>query len=312
MRNSCHCKTTSAIPTRSQLFIPGPRSADWFDKAIAAGTDAVIFDLEDATPLDGKQAARTLVADIIRERICDDNGPVQIVRVNGSDSPHFLDDVLAVVEAGAAAVMLPKTHSADDVIALDALITAAERRCQRTAGSTLIVPLLETPTALRDAYKVGISSNRVAYMGALSANGGDVEREVGFRWTREGTETLTFRSHVLLDARAANISNPVTGLWTDIDDLDGLRRFAEQSRDIGYDGMMVIHPSHVAIVNDVFTPTEQQRQNDHRLVEAMEAALADGKASIRIDGKMADVAMLNSAKNRLKSGHPSITATSRT
>jgi citrate lyase subunit beta / citryl-CoA lyase len=282
--------------TRSQLYVPGNRPT-WFAKAIAAGADALILDLEDSVPIDSKVEAREAVSEFLRG--VRDAGVPFLVRVNDADTPLFLDDVLAVVEAGATGLVLPKVSGPDDVIAADRLLLAVELRCARAPGSTLIVPILETPSAIRNAYRIGLSSRRVAYMGGMSARGGDIERGVAFRWSAGGEETFTFRAQALLDARAADVPHPVTGTWTDVDDLDGLRAFAVQSRNLGYEGMALIHPSHVAIANEVFSVDEDELERDRQLLDAMAQAERDGSAATRFDGHMVDVAMVTRARERL-------------
>jgi citrate lyase subunit beta/citryl-CoA lyase len=283
--------------TRSQLFVPGNRPG-WFEKAVASGADCVVIDLEDSVPPDSKADARDLTVRILSD-LHAESGPVVTVRVNGPSTEWFLDDVCASVEAGADCVAIPKVAGAEEVIGADCLVTAAELRCGRQPGTTHIHPLLETPSAIRRAYDVATASPRVAYLGGISAAGGDIESGIGYQWTPAGTETLVYRSTVLLDARAAGVPCPVTGIWTDLENLDGLRRFAQASREIGYDGMMVVHPSQVEIVNDVFLPSPEDLDRDRRLIEAVNEAQAAGSASIRFDGHMVDIAMAKRAKHRL-------------
>lgn len=287
----------SAPATRSQLYVPGNRG-DWFEKAVATGADGLILDLEDSVPPEEKAEARELVATFIGER-GPGSRPITLVRVNAADSPDHLDDVLAVVAAGVDSVVLPKAESAADVIALDGLITAAELRCERERGSTLITPILETAAAIRGAYELALASPRVAYMGGMSSRGGDIERGVGFRWSPGGAETVGFRARTLLDARAAGVPNPVTGTWTELEDLAAFEAFAEEGRDLGYEGMALIHPSHVAVANRVFSPAPEELDRDRRLIEAMEAAEAAGSAAVRFEGGMVDIAMVTLARRRL-------------
>jgi citrate lyase subunit beta / citryl-CoA lyase len=283
--------------TRSQLYVPADRPS-WYEKAIATGADAVVIDLEDSVPADSKDTARKEAGSFLR----DYDGtprPLFSVRVNDRYTPWFLDDVCAMVEAGIDCVAMPKVSGPNDVVALDCLLGAIERRCDRAVGSTLIHPILETPAGIRDAYAVGMASPRVAYMGGVATPGGDIEAGIGFDWTTEGTESLAYRSNVLIDARAAEVPYPVTGLWTLLSDLDGLRRYAQQGRGIGYDGMTVIHPSHVSVVNEVFSPSREELERDRRLIKVMEEAEGEGSASVRFEGRMVDVAMVKRASARL-------------
>jgi len=279
------------------LFVPGSRP-DRFAKAVASGADAVIIDLEDAVADDGKVRARRDAAEAVTA-LGSAPGCALFVRINALESWAAAEDVRAVVRPGLAGIVLPKVSGPADVALLDRWLGWSEAEAGLPAGGLAIVPVLETASALRAAHEVGAASRRVMCLGALSARDGDVQRAVGFRWTAEGAETLSLRSRALLDARAAGTPNPVTGLWTAIGDLEGLRRFAEQNRDLGYEGMMAIHPSHVPVVNAVFSPTEEELDRDRRLVGRMERAQAAGTGAAVFEGAMVDEAMLASARARL-------------
>ncbi|MBW8825101.1 MAG: CoA ester lyase, partial [Acidobacteria bacterium] len=229
---------TPARPVRSRLYVPGNRAA-WMDKALGYGADALILDLEDSVPPGEKAAARSSVVAVLAHHGADHT---LFVRVGEPGSPDLAADLDAVVGPGLYGVVVPKVASAGDIGAVDRALGELERKRGLPAGSVWITPILETARGLRDANVIAESSRRLAYLGALSTRGGDVERALGYRWTPEGTETLMVRSQVLLAARAAGVPNPMTGLWTDIADLDGLAAFAMHSRGLGYEGMDIIHP----------------------------------------------------------------------
>ncbi|MGW2325958.1 HpcH/HpaI aldolase/citrate lyase family protein [Streptomyces sp. NPDC001700] len=286
------------IPLRSLLFVPGSRT-DWLPKAEAAGADAAILDLEDAVPDDGKAAALDAVTDAIdraasRMRL--------FVRINSLDRAagwQAADELRAVARPGLYGVVLPKVAHTDDVRAADRMLAWCERHHGLPEGHFALVPLLETARGLREAYAIGRAADRVAHLGALTGPGGDVERAVGYRWSAGGEETHDLRARVLLDARAADCPHPVAGLWTDIADLDGLRHFAEQNRALGYEGMAVIHPSHVPVVNEVFSPTPEELARCARLIAAVEEAQARGAGAVRFEGRMVDEAMAATARHTL-------------
>ncbi|MFC4013089.1 HpcH/HpaI aldolase/citrate lyase family protein [Nonomuraea purpurea] len=281
-----------AAPLRSLLFVPGTRT-DWLAKAEAAGADAAVLDLEDAVPPSGKASALRRVA----EAVAGWTGRMALfVRVNPLDGWAAAGELRAIAHERLAGVVLPKVGSPDEVRLADRLLGWCERERGLPAGRIVLVPLLETASGLREAYEVGRAAGRVAYLGAVTAPGGDVERAVGYRWSPSGTETLGLRSRVLLDVRAAGVPHPVSGLWTRIGDLDGLRAFAEQNRALGYEGMMAIHPSHVPVINEVFSPTAEELDRCARLVAAVEAAQASGTGAVRFEGEMVDEAMAATAR----------------
>lgn len=278
---------------RSMLFVPGNRPT-WLEKAQASGADALVVDLEDAVPERDKATARATLTELL-------SGPDRpsvpvFVRVNPLTTPLFLDDVKALAGLGILGIMVPKVESVADIMVAERTLTWFERRDQ---PPLCIVPVLETAWAMRHAFDIAATSSRVAYMGGLSSKGGDVERALGYRWSAEGNETLTMRSQVLLDARAAGAPNPLTGLWSDVKDVEGLRKFAVSSRNMGYEGLTVIHPSHVPIVNKVFTPTNNELVYHRDLVRAMEESTRRGRGAVTFNGHMIDEAMAATSRERL-------------
>ncbi|QPP06281.1 CoA ester lyase [Streptomyces bathyalis] len=295
---------TVRTPLRSLLFVPGTRT-EWLAKAEASGADAAILDLEDAVAGRDKRAARERVAEAVAQRARPDangggaGGMELFVRISPLDAWSAAEELRAVARPGLAGLVLPKVRSEGDVRIADRLLTWCEHEHGLRVGAVTLVPLLETAVALRDAHDIAAASSRVAYAGALTAPGGDVERAVGYRWSPEGTETHALRSRVLLDVRAAGAEHPVGGLWTDIADLAGLRRFAEQNRALGYTGMVAIHPSHVPVINEVFSPDAAELARAERLIAAVRDGQARGAGAVTFEGRMVDEAMAATAEQIL-------------
>ncbi|MFD8277806.1 HpcH/HpaI aldolase/citrate lyase family protein [Streptomyces solisilvae] len=294
--------TAHRVPLRSLLFVPGSRTG-WLPKAEAAGADAAILDLEDAVPQDGKAAACEAVAAAVDRAAGTPPGPMRLlVRINALDRAagwQGADELRAVARPGLYGIVLPKVSGPEDVTTADRLLAWCEREHGLPEGHFALLPLLETARGLREAYAIGRAAARIAHLGAVAAPGGDVERAVGYRWSPEGEETRELRARVLLDARAADRPHPVAGLWADVADLAGLRRFAEQNRALGYEGMAVIHPSHVPVVNKVFSPDAEELARCRRLIAAVERAQAEGAGAVRFEGRMVDEAMAATARETL-------------
>lgn len=286
-----------APPVRSLLFVPGNRD-DWVDGARASGADAVVFDLEDAVPAGQKDRARRVV-----RKALDEHGgqrPSLFVRVAEVADAAALDaDLDAVVVPGLTGVLLPQVVGVDDVLDLDRRLAERERAGRLPPGRVLVDPLLETAPSLVDALAIARCTPRVAYMGAGVSRRGDIARRLGYRWTPAGLETLYLRSKVLLEMKAAGVVNPLSGMWGDIADLAGLRAFADQTRDLGYAGMMVLHPSHVPVVNEVFTPGRDEVALWREIVAAMDEAARSGRGAIRLRGEIVDEAHVKTARDGL-------------
>jgi citrate lyase subunit beta / citryl-CoA lyase len=288
-------------PLRSLLFVPGNRATHWLPKARAAGADAVVLDLEDAVPQAERAAAVRQVTEALTRR-ADGSlpGPALFVRVTPLDTWRAADELRALCGIGLTGIVLPKVTGPGDIRFADRLLAWSEHEHGLPHGHLALIPLLETAQALREAHACATAAARVAYLGAITGAGGDVERAIGYRWSPEGTETHALRARVLLDARAAGTPHPVAGLWTRIGDLDGLRAFAEQNRSLGYAGMMAIHPSHVPVINDVFAPSPAELARAARLIAVVEEAQASGAGAVTFDGEMVDEAMAATARALLE------------
>jgi citrate lyase subunit beta/citryl-CoA lyase len=286
-------------PYRTLLFVPGHR-ADWVEKAIAAGADAIVLDLEDSVPADGKEAARAIVRESIeRVRKSDDHVGL-LVRVNGLATKLTGADLEAVVAPGLDGIFAPKVEQATDVLRYDALLDHFEHR-NGVDGLQYVIPV-ETVPAIQNCREIALASPRVGAMIGPTAEHADIAREVGFEWTAQGLETLYLRSRVLLACREAGI-HALTALWEKLDDLDGLRAFAEFGRQLGFRGMVAIHPKHVATINDVFSPTEEQIDFYAGIVAAYEDAARDGHGALRYRGLHIDKAHYDKAVLWLDRAH---------
>ena len=174
-----------------------------------------------------------------------------------------------------------------------------ERGLGLPAGDIRIWPIVETARAVRAAYEIARASPRVAYMGGSAGDQGDLARELGFRWSPDFVETLYVRSKVLVDVRAAGVPNPMTGVVTSLDGTAQVEAFARQSRGLGYEGMMVIHPAHIEPVNAAFSPSDEELAAARRLLAAMEQAERGGDGAIAHEGGMVDAAMVRLARELL-------------
>lgn len=285
-----------AKPIRTELFVPGNKE-DWMRKAPRYGADALILDLEDSVPAPQKPEARRLVARLLQELGA--AGQTLVVRVNRLETGLTAADLEAVVSPYLYCILLPKTRGPADVVEVDTLLRHFEAKAGVPAGQILIDPALETAEGIRRSYEIAAASPRVAHMGASGGKGGDTARSLGFQWTPDGLETLFLRSKVLVDVRAAGVPYPLSGGWMDIHDLDGLRAAARQARQLGYTGMHLIHPSHVPVVNEVFTPTAEEVAQWQGLIQAMEQQRAQGGAAVTYGGDMVDIAHEETARAML-------------
>ena len=254
-------RKSNAKPLRSLLFTPGDQEVRIAEN-VKSGADALFLDLEEPRtpcPESVRVHARGLVREFLDDAPTAPGDPVYFVRVQPVASGMILRDLQAVIGPNVTGILLPKITGPADVHAADAILGCVETELGIPMGRTLLYPILENASAIRLAYEIGMASERVAYMGGAVSRFGDIAGEIGFRWTRTGTETLYIREKVLIDARAAGIRYPISGMWGGAnDDLDGLQTWLTELRDIGYFGMMLGNKDHVSLVNAAFTPSSEE------------------------------------------------------
>jgi citrate lyase subunit beta / citryl-CoA lyase len=294
-------------PMRSILFVPGHREG-WPAKGVAAGADGLILDLEDAVPQALKAEARKVVAASIKSLAA---GPRKVgvyVRLNPLETGMSGDDIEAVTVEGLDGFALPKVYDARDIIQYDALVTHYERRNGLKPGSIEFIVNLETAQSYANCEALIAASPRVATLFAGTARDADVSRSIGFEFTPLGLETLYLRSRALLAVRAAGLEFPLVGLWQDMNDPEGARAFAVQNRQLGFRGQVMIHPSHIALCNEIYSPSKEDVIFYQGMIEAFEAAEAQGIAAVTYEGHHIDYAHVKTARQVLelyKSFNPS-------
>jgi citrate lyase subunit beta / citryl-CoA lyase len=282
-------------PTRSMLFVPGHRKT-WAEKAVGSGADAIILDLEDSVPADMKAETRHIVAETIRELAKNHPQVGVYVRLNALETGLMGDDLEVVAIDGCDGFLPPKTYGARDVIQIEALVDHFERRNGVTAGKLEFVLSLETAQAYAECEAMIKASPRCATLFAGTARDADVSRSVGFEFTPYGLETIYLRSRAVLATRAAGKDFPIVGLWQDLKDIDGAWNFARQNRQLGFRGMVAIHPSHVAVANEVFMPSPQEVVFYQGMIDAFDAAVAKGNAAVAYEGMHIDLAHVKTAR----------------
>ncbi len=268
---------------RSLFFVPGgePRK---LEKSLGAGADTLLFDLEDAVVPEEKERARSLVAETLRT--ADFGGSEPAVRINAPGTPFFEEDLHTVVEAGAGAVMLPKSDSAEGLAAVGERIEALERGLGRDADEGVrILALVESAAGIGQLGAMGAAHARVD---ALCFGHADFSRDMGLAEAdaSEGV-VLHARCQVAIAARAAGLA-PVDTVCLAVRDAEAFRRDVEHGLRLGFDGKLCIHPAQVPIANQVYTPSADQVALAERVLEGWENARAEGRGVFALDGKMVD------------------------
>jgi citrate lyase subunit beta/citryl-CoA lyase len=283
---------------RSMLFVPGHRPA-WISKAAKYGADALLLDLEDGVPIAEKVAARATVRAGIAELRA--QGVATFVRVNALDTGLTSDDIEAIVAPGLAGVMVPKIETAAEVTRIDAWLEHFERKAGMPIGAVEILAMPETALGMQNAPAIATASPRIGCVAnGIGARSGDVTKAIGYKWTPQGLEMLHIMSHILLANRAAGIEYPLSAGVLEVKDLDQVRRQMQRLREIGYRGMVLIHPSAIPIANELFAPGADEVEWHKGVLRAVAEAEKVGSSAVTFDGMMVDYAHVRNALDLLK------------
>jgi citrate lyase subunit beta/citryl-CoA lyase len=281
---------------RSMLFVPGDR-ADRFGKAVAAGADAVIFDLEDAVLAERRPLAREAVAGFLAK--ADRSVPLW-VRINPVATVEALQDLVAIIDARPDGIVLPKARSGEDLRRLDHWLEALELRGGILPGSTPILPLItECATAVLNAASFAACPPRVV---GFTWGAEDLSADVGALGNRDAEGRLEFtyelaRSTCLLVAAAAQVA-AIDTVDTEIRDAVVVERNARLSRRHGFAGKLAIHPSQVPAIHAAFAPSAGEIDAAERVLDAF--ASAAGQGAVSLDGRMLDRPHLRQAERVLE------------
>lgn len=277
---------------RSMLFMP-VNEERFIAKAHTRGADAIILDLEDSIALSAKAAARTMVPEAAA-RIAGADLDV-VVRIN-SPIRLGIPDLEAVISKDITAIWLPKAESADHVRMIAEVIGELEAERGVPAGKIWMGARIETAKAFMRIDEIATADPRVRTIGL---GGEDFSLAIG---VEPAFDTLVHpKQHAIIAAHAAGVA-PV-GLMTssaNFSDLDGMREMVRQSRRYGFVGATCIHPTAVPILNEEFRPAAEEVAHAHRVAEAFEEALKQGKASIQVDGRMVDYPVAYRAQRMLR------------
>lgn len=274
-------------PIRS-LLLCTPTFERHVQSALASRADAVVLDLETTIAEADKSVARGAASKVMAGK----HRPDIFIRINEIDSPHVLDDLLALQTPGVRGLMLPQAEDRRQIVALDWILSRLEQRYSR-AKPIEIVPLIETARGVEDLGSVLSASPRIrqATFGVA-----DYSFDTGIRASRDESELAYIRMRLVHASRAAGLQPPIDTVWLDLNDSDGMQRALERSKREGFAGRLCIHPKQAEHVNRAFTPSAEEVANALKIVEAFEAAMKNNVAAIRVDGRLVDLPIVSSAQ----------------
>ena len=277
---------------RSMLYVPAT-SEKFIEKAHERGADAIRIDLEDAVALAEKPRARTLVRSAAKTVAR--GGADVLVRIN-RPLRMAVDDLEASVWPEVHGLVLPKVESADHIGFLAEIITELEDERDMQRGHIKLMALIETPRGYSNVRDIANSSERLS---AIALGQEDFSAEMGMV-EPEGMSLLSYYQTVQVAAREAGIL-PIgyPGSIAEFTDLELFKSNALIARKLGFDGGACIHPKQVPILNEAFTPTDDEIDRSERMVAAYDAAMAAGDGAVAFEGKMIDVPVVARAERIL-------------
>jgi citrate lyase subunit beta / citryl-CoA lyase len=284
----------NARTMRSKLFVPASRP-ELFAKALASQADALSIDLEDSVVESRKDEARRAAAEFLRSAAARASDKLMLVRVNALDTPHFAADVAAIVAAGVGMLNLPKAQTAADVRNAVAVIEQAEA-AHRIASPVRLLVNIETPAGLGAAAQIAAASPRVA---GLQLGFADLFEPWGIDRRDVANVHAAMFAVRMAAAQAGHDVFAYDGAFADTKDPQGFQAEAQMARRLGFWGKSCIHPSQVALANEVFRPDEADVAQAHRVVEASRDAQTRGAGAFLVNGKMIDAPMLRRAEHIL-------------
>lgn len=261
---------------RSFIFTPGLKP-EMFPKALKSGTDMVCIELEDGIAPKDKELARKLALKLFETKQ-DNDGIERILRINCLREKFGIDDVQAILETSTPppALMIPKVKTSDEVILLDNLLTERGHNCRFHV-------IIETNEGLENAYAISNSCERID---ALFFGGVDMSAEL--RCANEWEPLLYARSRIVHAAASAGI-DAIDVPYLDLDNPEGMKQEAIKAKALGFSGKGSIHPKQIPILNNVFTPTDEDIKKAENITSTFERA---NTGLVVINGKLIEKPVL--------------------
>jgi len=270
---------------RSRLYLPG-NEPKFYVNAGLHQPDGVILDLEDSVAPGEKDAARCLVRNALRA--VDFLGAERMVRINQGEMG--LEDLAWVVPQGVHLVLIPKVEHPDQIVAVDERATALARAAG-LSEPVFLMPIIESAAGAWRALEIATASPNVV---GLTIGLEDYTADIGAQRTVAGTESFWARAQVLNGARAAGVQ-PIDTVFSDVNDMAGLRDAVLEAKALGFVGKGCIHPRQIREVHAAFAPDEAEIARARRIVLAFEDATARGLGVVSLGSKMIDAPVVKRA-----------------
>lgn len=275
---------------RSRLYLPG-NEPKFYPNAGLHNSDGIILDLEDSVAPSEKDAAKFLV----RNALCavDFYGAERMVRIN--QIPRGLDDLHYVIPHNVHVILIPKCESAQTVLDVEDEINLIKN--SRDINSEIfLMPIIESALGVVKAFEIATASDKVC---ALAVGLEDYTADLGVERTMEGKESFYARSAIINAARAAGIQ-AIDTVFSDVNDMEGLRASVIEAKSLGFEGKGCIHPRQVQVVHEAFAPTEKEIERAKKIIIAFNEAEKKGLGVVALGSKMIDAPVVKRARHTIE------------
>jgi len=278
---------------RSLLYVPG-NMPGMLQNIPVFEADGVMIDLEDAVPLQEKDAARLLTRNFLRSY--ENRNKEMFVRINPLDTPYAAADLREVLPALPDGIRLPKADHPETVERLDTLLTEQEEKLGLEIGHFKIIPSIESAQGVLNCVETARASSRIV---ALAFGAEDYTASMEIDRTKTGEELFSARTQVVWAAKAAGVQ-AIDTIFSDVNDMEALRAETTLIKRLGFTGKSLVNPRQIEVIHEVFRPTPDEIQNAVEVMEAIKRAREMGTGVISLKGKMVDAPVVTRAARTLR------------
>ncbi len=283
-------KTSKERLRRSRLYLPG-NEPKFYPNAGLHKPDGVILDLEDSVAPTEKDAAQLIVRNSLRT--IDFYGTERMVRIN--QLPQGLDDLKYIVPHNVHVILIPKVETPEQIEQVDAEVKRL-KKSYKIKNDIYLMPIIESALGVINAFEIASASENNC---ALAIGLEDYTADIGAQRTNEGRESFFARSALINAAKAAGIQ-AIDTVFSDVNDMEGLRDSVIEAKRLGFEGKGCIHPRQIKIVHEAFAPTETEIEKAQIIVAAFEEAKIKGIGVVSIGSKMIDAPVVKRAQSTIK------------
>jgi citrate lyase subunit beta / citryl-CoA lyase len=279
--------------SRSLLFVPG-HNLKFMESAILSDADILLPDVEDSVqPISNKQLSRDLIISFVNDKKF--NNKKVFPRINSPESGELLKDITQLTVNGIDGFMYPKSKNGNDIYFFDKLLESVETQKGFPIGTFKIIPLIETSAAVLNAQDICKASNRVI---AIAYGCEDFITDLKGVHDINDTSLFVPRALIAMAARANGVI-PIDTVHININDLDDLEKNLQVAKNLGFEGMLSLHPKELPLIHKYFSPSKNEIENAKRIIELYKESELNGKGVALFGNELIGPPMVKDAKNLL-------------